>query len=86
MRRRVATADLELLAKAAFEECIELQRMILDALPEPRNGAPQMRPPLPDPGTGAGFTRRAQVKIDLEHWRRIAGDMRLTAHTMGALG
>lgn len=84
MRRRRSTEDWERLAKAAYDECVELQGMIFDAQ-HPTNGAPRMLPPLSDPGTGPGFTRRSQAKNDLEHWRRVAGDLRLTAHTAGAL-
>jgi hypothetical protein len=65
MKRRVPTDDIERLARAAEADYVEVSHLL-----HPPTG--RLMPPLPDPGTGPGFTRRTQAKNDLAFWRRLA--------------
>jgi hypothetical protein len=66
-RVRMATVDIEHLAKAARKECTYLAEL---CSPPPGDGVPRMNECLGDPGTGPDFTRRSQAKHDLKFYRR----------------
>lgn len=69
MRRRTSTGDLERLAKAAYDECVELVEW-MELRPAALGFPYKPLPPMSDPGTGPGWSRRHQAKHDLVHWRR----------------